>query len=312
MRGGYTLIRQDVSLHGSVRQMAFLQIPLSEGIIDRKYASLGLFLLKDAMRRAPLLFGLGMGGFGQPLPKMFGLLKAHVVSVPFFMRVQCANAVLRNLQGVQRRPALQRAGAALLAGSGLAQAGASLVHAFRSLRRPAANGFTITRETEFGTWLDDIWDAAAPGYSMIVVRNRETLAYWYSNRGDWMHFLCVRRAGQPVGWAAVGDARLNNHNHLGNARLGSVIDCLALPGLEAEVISLATTWLADRKVDLIISNQSDPRWVEGLRRSGYLEAPSNYLFAAAPELLKEIATLDPALQRVHLTRGDGDAAYNLS
>src|ERR1700691_4353932 len=66
VRGGYTLIWQNALVGGQIRRLAFLQIPLSEGIIERKYASLGLLLLKDAMRRAPLLFGLGMGGFALP------------------------------------------------------------------------------------------------------------------------------------------------------------------------------------------------------------------------------------------------------
>jgi hypothetical protein len=53
VRGGYTLIWQYASVGGQLRRLAFLQIPLSEGIVERKYASLGLLLLKDAMRRAP-------------------------------------------------------------------------------------------------------------------------------------------------------------------------------------------------------------------------------------------------------------------
>jgi hypothetical protein len=311
VRGGYTLVWQEALVAGQIRRLAFLQIPLSEGIIERKYAPLGLHLLKDAMSRAPLLFGLGMGGFSQPLPKLLRVLKFHVADVRFFVRVQRAGAFLRNARALNRRP-LNRAAAHALAYSGLGQIGASAYHAIMSWNRPQTQDFTLEIETEFGPWLDEIWRKASPYYSMIVVRDRETLRYWYSKRGDWIHFLAIRKNGQYVGWAVVGDAKLNNHNHLGDARLGSLIDCLAIPGLEAEVASLATSYLAGRGVDIIISNQNHPTWCGALERTGYKSMTSNYLIALSPTLHTEVAGADPALGRIHVTRGDGDAAYNLS
>lgn len=314
VRGGYTLIWQEALLGGRIHRLAFLQIPLSEGVIDRKYASLGFVLLEDAVERAPLLFGLGMGGLSQPLPKLFrSLLRAHVGEIPFFVRVQKAGAFLRNAQALKTRPA-HRVAANILAWSGLGQLGALAYHGLKSWNRPQAHGFSVERVTQFGPWLDEIWQKASPQYSFLVVRDSETLKYWYSGRGDWMHFLAVRKDGQPVGWAVVGDAKLHNHNHLGNARLGSLIDCLALPGFEAEVASVATSYLVERGVDLIISNQNHPVWCSALKLSGYRSMKSNYLIAITPGIQTEIEISggDPALQRIHMTRGDGDAAYNLS
>src|SRR5579871_2388447 len=73
VRGGYILIRHDSLVNGVPEPVTFLQLPLSEGTVTPKYKMVGAQLVKDALIRAPLLFGLGMGGIDRPLPK---LLKA--------------------------------------------------------------------------------------------------------------------------------------------------------------------------------------------------------------------------------------------
>src|SRR5215469_1926262 len=120
VRGGYTLIFQNALVARELKRLAFLQLPLSEGIIDQKYSGVGFFLLKDALRRAPLLFGLGMGGFQQPLPKLFRILGAHLGEIPFFVRVRNARSFLRNLRSLHRRPVLSF-GAGVLGVTGLGQ-----------------------------------------------------------------------------------------------------------------------------------------------------------------------------------------------
>ncbi len=310
-RGGYTLIRQNAAILGQIRELAFLQLPLSEGIIEQKYASVGLLLLKDAMRRVPLLFGLGMGGLNQPLPKLFRILGAHIAEVSSFVRIRNARSFLLNLQELHRRP-LPHIAANIVAFSGLGQLCVTVLHTAKSWNRSSARGYAVERETHFGEWIDEIWDNSASQYSMVAVRDRETLQYWYAHRGDWLHLLKVRRNGKAIGWAIVGDACLHGHKYFGDARLGSVVDSLALEGHEPEVIAAATSYLEERGVDLIISNQSHPRWCAALVRSGYLKTRSNYLFAAAPALRTVIAAGDPKLKLVHMTRGDGDSAYNLN
>src|SRR4051794_11354042 len=56
VRGGYTLIFQRFRIHGSDEQIGFLQLPLSEGVVNPEFGSLGARLLTDALRRSPLLF----------------------------------------------------------------------------------------------------------------------------------------------------------------------------------------------------------------------------------------------------------------
>src|SRR3954468_6459561 len=84
VRGGYTLNRGIAMVEGSPRQYGFLQIPLSEGIVDPAYKSVGTRLLMDAHKKSEFLFALGMGGVEQPLPRLLKALGAEVRDVPFF------------------------------------------------------------------------------------------------------------------------------------------------------------------------------------------------------------------------------------
>ena len=86
VRGAYTLIFQRFLIGGAAEQVAFLQIPISEGTVNSAFGAVGLLLLKDALRRSPLLFGSGGGGIDRPLPKLYRVLGGSVCDVPFFFK----------------------------------------------------------------------------------------------------------------------------------------------------------------------------------------------------------------------------------
>jgi hypothetical protein len=93
--------------------------------------------------------------------------------------------------------------------------------------------------------------------------------------------------------------------------VGAIANCLACPGSEDTVICVASHYLRDCGVDLIVSNQLSPGWRSSLVRVGYLNYRSNFGFATSPELTRKIKQHDSAFERVHINRGDGDGAYNL-
>src|SRR6266550_4035806 len=68
IRGGYLLQWRAFSIRGEIRQVCAYQTPISEGIINRKYASVGALMIRDALAVNPLLYAVGMGGPAQPLP----------------------------------------------------------------------------------------------------------------------------------------------------------------------------------------------------------------------------------------------------
>lgn len=84
VRGGYVLKHQDFFVNGSVLSIGNIQHPLSEGIVDRQYAGVGLHLLTNALRRQPLLYALGLGSHDEPFPNLLKAAGWSIAVVPFF------------------------------------------------------------------------------------------------------------------------------------------------------------------------------------------------------------------------------------
>src|SRR5690606_4977416 len=76
--------------------------------------------------------------------------------------------------------------------------------------------------------------------------------------------LKVSVDGDAVGWALVFDSRLRDHRQFGDMRLGTLVDCLAVPGREPEVALAAREHLRARGVDLVVSNQQHAAWGQAL------------------------------------------------
>src|SRR5690606_33754296 len=87
VRGGFTLRRQDFWTGSGIVPMANYQGPLSEGLWDRRYMMAGVQMLRAALRDQPLLYALGMGSMGQPLPKLLASAGWSLEPVPFFFHV---------------------------------------------------------------------------------------------------------------------------------------------------------------------------------------------------------------------------------
>ena len=104
---------------------------------------------------------------------------------------------------------------------------------------------------------------------------------------------------------------MDNHKQFGNMRVGSIVDCLASPEKCSNIINSATLFLRKCKVDIIVSNHSHKSWNRAFNNNGYLEGPSNYLFAASKELAKEIKPFQSNKNEVFFMRGDGDGPINL-
>ena len=86
VHGAYLIQWQDFLVRGERQRLGGYQLPLSEGIVDKRYTHVGALILKTALRNHALLFTTGMGGIDLPHPRMLkGLgwyLDARAVSVP--------------------------------------------------------------------------------------------------------------------------------------------------------------------------------------------------------------------------------------
>jgi len=186
------------------------------------------------------------------------------------------------------------------------------LHALRDRGRAWRREIQVFREKSFGSWADEIFREARDATSLIAVRSCEVLERLYPV--DDQRFIRLRvgtGSDETLGWAVVLCNPLRNHRHFGNLRLGSIVDGLARPGSEGRVIRAATDYLQSAGADLIVSNQSHHAWCRAMRQCGYFQGPSNFLFAASPDLVKRLEPYDEKLSRVHMTRGDGDGPIHL-
>ena len=298
VRGGYILRRQCFWVKGRAIPVAHYRLPLSEGVIDRQYATLGLRLVRDALAREPRLYAMGMGGWDKPLPQMLKRLGWRVSEVPFRFKVLRASRFLRNIRPL-RTSALRRLALDVAAFSGAGAIGMQIIgHGSRVL--PAK--FELA--PSFDGWADAIWESARDSFPMIAVRDAATLDALYPSSDA--RFLRVRAGG---GWAVALDTQMHDHKQFGDMRVGSIVDCLAAPRDAEDVIRAATGMLENRGVDLIISNQSHDDWLLALHAAGFRGGPSNYLVALSPALAA-LAGEGPEYT-LHFNRGDGDGPIHL-
>ena len=298
VRGGYILRRQRFWVAGRETSAAHYRLPLSEGVADRRYAGLGLRLVRDALAREPRLYALGMGGWDKPLPQMLKRLGWRMCEVPFHFKVLHAGRFLRNIEALRTSP-LRRLGldaAALTGAGGLGMAVMGHGKRVDPVKRDVASAFA--------GWADEVWDRAREQYGLIAARDADTLDALYPPADT--RFLRVRAGG---GWAVALDTQMRGHKQFGDMRVGSIVDCLAAPQDAAGVIRAATCELEEREVDMVISNQLHGRWSAALRDGGFRAGPSNFLLALSPAL----ATLAGAAPEhdFHFNRGDGDGPIHL-
>lgn len=305
VRGTYALKHQEFSFYGQIHPVVYLHHPLSEGIVNKKYASVGAQILKYIAREHPILFALGMGGYDRPLPKMLIALRWKHSAIPFYFRVNRPARFLREMQAL-RRSRKMRIAADVAAFTGTGWAGLKGIQALRGTKGRQLKADTDIVE-QFDDWTNEIWQKCAPRFAMIGVRDAAVLRAVYPASNRNLIRLKITAAGRTVGWAVVADTKKQAHEQYGNLRVGTILDGLASPEDAPLVIAAATRVLTDRGVDLIASNQSHDAWVGGLKQCGYWKGPSNFIFAAAKKLSEMLDPFEQNLSRSHLTRFDGDS-----
>ena len=308
VRGGYALKTQDFFFpDGQIRSIGYYHHPLSEGIVNKAHAMVGALLLRDAMQRAPLLYCLGMGGYDRPLPKMLVRLGWTHCLVPFFFRVVNPSRFLRNMQTLRSSP-MRKLLMDLAAYSGAGWAGSKLFRGYRAVRAPQSLDAQCHEVASFeGTdaeGLQSLWEQARQTCSFTAVRDAAALPVLYPPPATHLTRIVMKRNGVAIGWAVVGERRKDAK--YGNMRVGSVVDCFALPGELYSVVRCATRTLERQGFDLILSNQSHQAWREAFKAAGYLPGPSNFLFAASKKLAELLAPFEEVRPKMHLTRADGD------
>ncbi len=315
LRGGVVVKRMPFWIAGQgPTEVAFYGHPVSEGVVNPEFGFLGLVIQKFVMRRYPLVYGLGTGGLELPVARLMTATGWKAQPVPFHFRIFRARAVLRELEYLRRRGPVFRWLADMAAATGLGALGLGLLRICRALAgcRLRPDGCHAEPVSTWGAWADDIWRSARESYALIGDRSSATLATIYPDDHPHLRRLRVRDAtGALVGWAVVVAAPQCASRYFGNLCLGTLVDCLAVPGWETAVVSVALDYLRRAGADLAVTNLSAAKWRRACARSGMLAGPSNYFLFLSPALQQRLAA-EPARSRsCFFTRGDGDGPIHL-
>jgi hypothetical protein len=310
VRGGYTLKHQDFTVNGVPTSIGFFRQAVSEGTIDKRYVLIGPRLLRDAMRREPRIYALGIGGYDQAATRLLKGARFEFVTAPFYFRVEHAGRFLRQVRPVRSSKA-RRMASDVAATTGLGTLViAVLQHYQMGLSRDRAR-VSAANMSSFGAWADTIWEAARGGFALSAVRDLALLAQLYDGPDNPFIKVSIEAADGPRGWAVCLATQRTDDKYFGNLKLGSIVDLLAVPGYERALVKAAVARLREEDVDLIVTNQTFRPVGEALRRGGFLSGPSNFLFAASPALAEGLRPLGATLPSFYLNRGDGDGPVNL-
>lgn len=310
VRGAYIIKYQDFYINGEKIKVGCLQLPISEGIVDKKYSFLGVQLIRDALEKEPLLYALGIGGYNESYAKILLKLKWNNFLTPFHFRVINPENFFKNISFLRNKLIykliLNISAYTLLPGLLL-----KLFQKIKSKKNTNYKNILFERVDEFGNWSNEIWNSVKDKFSMIAERNSDILNFLYPKEKEKFIKLKISNDSQTIGWVVLLITQVKNHKHFGNMLLGSIVDNLSLQGFENEVIFTATEYLTKSKVDLIVTNQSHINWVNALNNSGYSSGPSNYIFFSSPKLEKLLNPLQSQKNFTFFNRGDGDGPITL-
>lgn len=310
VRGAFGLKHQEFSIFGETVSLGFSQLPISEGIVNKAYALTGVQVLMNVLKREPMVFALGIGGYREAVTRMLTKLGWTFETVPFFFRVCHPFPFLRNISYLRSNRG-QRALVDLLAWSGAGWIVLMLLNVLLRKRSWSGHPHQAERVDDFGNWADQLWADCKQDYALCGVRDCETLNVLYRRTNPRFIRLKVSQGGKVIGWAVLLDTQMEDSPYFGDMRVGSVVDCLALRKNARHVIRAAVRYLQSRGADIIISNQLDAAWGAALKNGGFLQGPSNFLFGASKQLVERLQPFSTALSSIHMNRGDGDGPIHL-
>ena len=312
VRGGYILQWRDFQIGGERHRAGDYQTPISEGVINKKYALVGAVMIKHALRRTPRIYTVGMGGLERPLPKMLKAMGWSLTTVPFRFHVARPGNFLHEIQHL-RTSGTRRLGLDLLAASGLGWAGIRALEQWKSQgpRQPIQSGVQSGAEPfeTFGDWADELWKRHANDYLFAGARDAATLNALYTGR-QFERWKLVRD-GRAVGWVVVLIKKLQQNKYFGDMKSGVIVDAWSpLPDARWAIATGAEA-LRRGGADVIFANTLHPVWLEALRRERFLAGPTNFGFAVSPKIAESLNPFEEkAKTSTYLMRGDGDGLAN--
>ncbi len=313
--GGYALKPQPWLVKGEERIVTDWQGPVSLGAIDNAYAALGLRMVRDMLKKQPLLYSWGHGGSDEPIVVMLRRMGWLMHSTPFLFRVCRPSNFLRKNAYLREDPKKALA-QDVLAFSGLGTIGFTALHA--ALRMKSLKRFDTTSEVtaDFGPWVDATWERSKGRYDALAVRDAASMSALLpvdQKHKDWPQPVRLRvwRDGQDLGWAAVIERQLTGDARFGDMRVGMIVDAFGLPEDAGAIVWSAFDYLREVGVDMVMANHSHPGWVAGYEDAGFFEVEDRRIFCAAPALQQALEPFEQTRRGLFLSNLDGHGPMGL-
>ena len=212
IRGAYALKPQPWWIRDRFVTVTDWQGPVSEGVVDARYAPLGLRFFRDMQKRQPLLYSWGHGGEEARMLQLLRSMKWHFHATPFCLRVARPFPFLReSALSAQHARTAARPRPARLERARMARPPRPLRTRCRCAAsrsgRPRAGTSTSRPSTSSGRGRTRSGRSALGAYQAIGLRDARTMNALLP-RGEWPPGirLRVRRGERTLGWA-VGDGQ---------------------------------------------------------------------------------------------------------
>src|SRR5262245_9262671 len=280
VRAAVMLFHNNIFIHGKKRDCCWLDMPISEGIIDRRYSLAIIQLVKAASRYEPFLMSTGAGPVDKDSFRLLTKLDWRHRVVPFFFYPVKVTKVLLGLSYFKKHAKL-RYGALLGAYSGLG-AGLSGLLALRRRIDAILSGYERSVEKTFGAWADRIFEDCLPDYGAAMRSDATTLNILHPPDNPGLTRLRVRRKGakrdadQDAGWILVASKQMKNNHLFGDLKVGTLVDGFGRAADALALVAVGINHLAETGADIIVANFSHEAWVKACRRSGMLAGPDSY------------------------------------
>ncbi len=316
VRGGYYFKNQEFCIDKQPEEIVFMQLPISEGVIDSNYKQLGRMIFEDMEARRKLVFVLGMGGFQYPLPNRLKKLGYEMYLVPFYFYITKPRAFLNDFEYINtlKRSLPKKIAINIVKIFGLLYMVKGVISlytaAYRLIRFRKYKGVNTEIVDDFSDFADELWEQNKDFYSIVAKRDQHLLNQLYPKTSPQFHRLKVSRKGVCIGWVVMLCTQMSNDKYFGNLKLGTLIDAFSDPGNAELLIYEAVKHLKKQNAGLIVVNHTHLKWGKHFRRNGFLKGPSNFIFGISKRI-KEYYPGKIDFENSFLMRGDGDGPIGL-
>lgn len=307
VRGGMLLTELRGWLKRKPVRLVNIQSPLSEGVIERAYAGVGLQMLKFINSLSAYAYAVGMGSEQNPFPRFLKAAGWLVSPVPFSFSVMKSSRFLREMEPLNRAPEKWIARIAAATGIGALALGTwNIIH---SEPRLPSHSLILAESWPEGT--QAVWEQCRGSLSFSLVRDEAGLTELYPNSQPRMKKFLLFYQGKIVGWSVGTVTQMHNHSMFGDLSVGTILDGLASNQHLLALLTLSRRALKGMGAELILTNQSSLNWQTGLRQIGFFRTTSNYLVSLSKPLAESLRSYPENFDLMHVNRGDGDGRIHL-